>query len=154
PEKDDCPFPGLEPFEESLASYYFGRCDDLDELFGIIQARNRERCRWIQIEGPSGNGKSSFAQAGLIPAIRHRGIPLGPRSWRTAIMRPGSHPIRSLAQAMHAALKEQLVDRSLDYVANEFAGSETALANLIRECTNDKSGVLLVVDQFEELLTV
>jgi hypothetical protein len=154
-EKSQCPFPGLEPFDESLAPFFFGRAAEIDDLIRLAESNLRDRRRWIQIEGPSGSGKSSLAMAGLVPQVRRGRLPIAAASWCVGVMRPGSHPLRSLAQAMQLALKGRLKESwDLDRLSITFAASESSLANLIREHTTDRAGVLLVVDQLEELVTL
>src|SRR5512140_1652751 len=60
-----CPYPGLEPFGGQQADLFFGREEQARTLVREIEAGNRKLC----IIGPSGSGKSSLAQAGLLPLL-------------------------------------------------------------------------------------
>src|ERR1700724_128124 len=154
-DKTSSPFPGLESFEESLTPYFFGRTREIDDLLRLVQARIKDNCRWLQLEGASGSGKSSLAKAGVVPAMRRAAPEVGLSAWSVGIMRPGTYPLRSLGQAIYLALRDRLTERwTLNKVASEFAESSTALASILRESTAPKVGCLLVIDQFEELFTV
>ena len=94
------------------------------------------------VTGPSGAGKSSFIRAGLLPAM--------PAGWRSALCHPGSAP--------HLALGRVL--------APELAGDTEAMTEMLRfedpdvavalfaRWRGQHDEVLLIVDQFEELLTL
>jgi len=78
----------------------------------------------VLLLGPSGAGKSSLAQAGVLPAIASGQLP-GSDLWSTAVVRPGGDLL--------AGVDHTEVDR---------AGGPTAGRRR-----------LLIIDQFEELLT-
>src|SRR5690349_2889307 len=58
----DSPYPGLRPFAEEDAAFFFGR----ESETRIVSANLRTR-RLTVLYGPSGVGKSSMLQAGVIP---------------------------------------------------------------------------------------
>jgi energy-coupling factor transporter ATP-binding protein EcfA2 len=88
------PYPGLRPFQSYEAPIFFGRETHVDRLLKILV-----RERFLAVIGPSGCGKSSLVRAGMLPAVR-AGWAGTPTEWRVAIMRPGDHPMRSLARAL------------------------------------------------------
>lgn len=57
-----CPYPGMRPFEEKDASRFFGREPEIDDLIARLDRGEHE----IYVIGPSGSGKSSLVQAGLL----------------------------------------------------------------------------------------
>src|SRR5213079_75116 len=59
---------------------------------------------FLLILGASGAGKSSLAQAGVLPALVGRGIVPGVGLWRRAVMRAGNPegPFAALAEALTA----------------------------------------------------
>src|SRR3977135_3648964 len=59
------PFVGLRSMDESWANRFFGRKTEVREL-----VEKFKKHRLIAIVADSGAGKSSLAQAGLIPAFR------------------------------------------------------------------------------------
>ena len=60
--------------------------------------------RFTAVVGPSGSGKSSLVQAGLIPAIRTSDGPGA--SWVIAVMRPGAYPFTELEAALVHAVDD------------------------------------------------
>jgi basic membrane lipoprotein Med (substrate-binding protein (PBP1-ABC) superfamily)/DNA-binding SARP family transcriptional activator len=139
------PFKGLRPFSEDDVDDFFGR----DALTAETLRRLASGRRLVTIVGASGSGKSSVVRAGLIPALRKGGIP-GSDSWVVARMVPGAHPFAELEAALLRAvfdpppgLDEQLRD--------DDAG---LLRATLRVLPDDAAGLLLVIDQFEELYTL
>ncbi|NKE62888.1 hypothetical protein FXN61_41670 [Lentzea sp. PSKA42] len=65
------PFPGLKAFDEHQASLFFGREDDVQRLAEPLLGRREFGA--LAVIGPSGTGKSSLLQAGLIPLLRREG---------------------------------------------------------------------------------
>ena len=88
------PYPGLRPFEPWEGDIFFGREAHTDRLLEILHDRH-----FLTVIGPSGSGKSSLVRAGLLPVLPLGAIGTG-SDWRVAILRPGNHPIRSLAEAL------------------------------------------------------
>ena len=144
----ECPYRGLEVFEAEHAPFYFGRENMIQRLLAKVAETN-----FIAVVGPSGSGKSSLVRAGLIPALA-KGALTGSAQWAVAMLRPGSDPIRSLISALL-----QLGDPQTDYasriaevrrLANMLMADELPLADLLDPLNERHSGLLLVVDQFEE----
>jgi hypothetical protein len=149
-----CPFPGLEFFDEDRAADFFGREAEIEEALAKLRDPKR-LVRWLPIDGPSGAGKSSFARAGLMPAVRRGALAGGPAAWVVAVMRPGHDPLANLAEALVRAAKPSLAGvRPLDEILGQLRASPTALKSLLREHRPDGHGVLLLVDQLEELFTL
>lgn len=142
-----CPFPGLESFAEEQADLFAGRTHEVEELLTLLGQSPGRHVRWLQIEGSSGSGKSSLAHAGLLPAIRQRGLLGGPAQLAIAVMRPGRDPLRNLAAAVAQALDSPLSESLL-------AQSEKGLRDFLHSRLGSGQGLLLLVDQLEELFTV
>ena len=70
----ECPFRGLEVFDEDHAEFFFGR----EALTPHLVDQLRED-RFLAVLGPSGSGKSSVVRAGLVPQVR-RGVLPGQRA--------------------------------------------------------------------------
>ncbi len=61
------PFPGLEAFTESDAGVFFGRDGEISELAELLHPHVPAKAhRFVVVTGPSGVGKTSLVQAGLI----------------------------------------------------------------------------------------
>lgn len=63
------PFPGLEAFQPEQVPIFFGREAATDRLDGVLRGQVEEGCAMVALLGPSGSGKSSLVQAGLLPRL-------------------------------------------------------------------------------------
>jgi len=146
------PFPGLRPFREDEEYLFFGRELQSDALVNKLAATH-----FLAVVGTSGSGKSSLVNCGLRPAL-HRGLMSGAGTvWRMASLRPGNAPLTELAQALAAP---GLLFPALD--AGEFSQAELVESTLrisklglidifTQARLPDRTNLLIVVDQFEEL---
>ena len=142
------PFRGLRPFGETDVAIFHGRQAESDEVARTVAGQ-----RWTTLVGPSGCGKSSLAMAGVVPRRRAAGdCPV--------VMRPGhpDGPLHALAAALVPLLEPNLsviqqFARTSEVEA-ELAGH--GLHNVLPRVLelNGAKGLLVVVDQFEELLDV
>jgi len=140
----ECPYPGLEPYDEDRRARFFGRESLIESSVRHIELQGH---RILLIIGASGSGKSSLAMAGILPQLleRHGDDWLfGPR------MTPGAQPLSELAVVVANAIGEpdhaQEIERELAADPN---GASDQLAALCRD-----KPLMLFVDQFEELLTM
>ena len=108
--------------------------------------------------GPSGSGKSSVVQAGLIPALR-KGTLEGSKFWEFAIFRPGKNPLIQLAASLVDLLKPGMDigerRREIMKLAEDLQ-EKWSLANFVSlELIKYRplERLVLVADQFEELFT-
>jgi len=136
-DSDRNPYPGLAAFTEADAEFFFGREDEVAQMWRKLTSR-----RLLAVIGPSGVGKSSFLCAGVIPAR--------PEGWGVLVCQPGEAPFAALARAL----------------VPEFAGDIEATAQLVDIRDGDRAiavvsrwrdrhqQALFVVDQFEELFTL
>jgi hypothetical protein len=141
-----CPYRGLESFGVGDAEFFFGRDEFVARLVTLVRERSM-----IAVIGPSGAGKSSVIAAGL--AVHYLADP----DWRVVRMRPGRRPFRELAHAILPLLEPWLgpVERL------EKAGvlAEIIRGEGLRTCLADaqeanRNSLLVIIDQFEELLTI
>ncbi len=142
---DRPPYPGLEAFAPEDAAVFFGRSVQIQELVDRLNPVTRERChRFIAVIGPSGSGKSSLVQGGVVPALQERRA-----RWLVAPpFAPGARPIAALAQAL-AELPPQVRAGDLE---DQLRAGPAALVDRVL-AVSGRHRHLLVVDQFEELFT-
>ncbi|MEG3767562.1 winged helix-turn-helix domain-containing protein [Alteromonas sp. 14N.309.X.WAT.G.H12] len=68
------PFPGLHAFSEQHADVFYGRASAVDTLIHLLKKQLTQRQLLTVILGPSGSGKSSLVNAGLLPRLKeHHG---------------------------------------------------------------------------------
>lgn len=147
PELDDslCPYLGLQTFGYSQHALFFGRTALIAEMIEKLKYS-----RFLAIVGPSGSGKSSVAQAGLIPQLQD-GALHDSKSWRYyPPVIPGADPQASLAYVLKP--KDLKTKEWMAEIKVQSESDSTYLVNLI-----DQGGAepaVLIIDQFEELFTV
>ncbi|WP_257450030.1 serine/threonine-protein kinase [Archangium lipolyticum] len=151
--QDRCPLPGLSPFTEAQAELFFGRRTEIDEVLGLIEESHTGRRRWVQLEGPSGIGKSSLVQAGLLPRLKEQRTGDTPR-WLIVNPRPSHAPLRGLALALHATYADEGLARSPEELEAMLLGDPQALRTLVTAHTPPGCCLLLVLEQLEELFTL
>jgi eukaryotic-like serine/threonine-protein kinase len=108
--------------------------------------------RWIQIEGPSGSGKSSLVQAGVLPRLRDH--PSATERWIIATIRPSEDPIKSLAAAVVAAYSTHGLATSPAELETALRSDGVALDALLSRHNPEGVKLLLVVEQLEELFAL
>ncbi len=149
-----CPYRGLEPFHEDDAPLFFGRDKFADDLSQKVLAHPL-----VAVVGPSGSGKSSVVQAGLLPRLRREGWPN--KTWGAVTFTPREHPFHSLAKELlplyvtDKSKTERMIEaRTLgDALAEAKIPLDDPIAAAI-EAAQPFDRLLLVVDQFEELFTL
>ncbi len=128
PECIPCPYPGMVPFRAEDARFFYGREDEIKQM---LQHLRHQRYLWVI--GPSGSGKSSLVNAGLLPRLAKSTL-FQPGFWLVRSMRPGSRPTQELTLALGGDLS-----RPGEAVARMLGGNSPA------------QRLLVVIDQFEEL---
>jgi uncharacterized RDD family membrane protein YckC/energy-coupling factor transporter ATP-binding protein EcfA2 len=144
------PFPGLRPFQEEEEHLFFGRESQVDRMVDKLAAT-----RFLAVLGSSGSGKSSLVNCGLKPAL-HRGLmSRAGTSWRVVQFRPGSNPIRSMAQAFADEVKfpgAPDAEMAVGMLEATLKMSSLGVADLYEFARFEPgTNLLLVADQFEEL---
>ncbi|HKN98658.1 MAG TPA: hypothetical protein VJX10_16180 [Pseudonocardiaceae bacterium] len=134
-----CPYPGLAPFDARFAEWFYGRDEVVAAVCQRLDTRLREGGPLVVI-GPSGAGKSSLLAAGVLPAIARGSLPAeGSKDWPQVTMTPTAAPSTALARALGGDLPRSDPDRC---VAR------------IRGLAGGNGGLVVVVDQFEEVFTL
>jgi TIR domain len=152
-----CPYRGLNAFREEDAPLFFGRDRLVDEPEQGLRHKVLT-CPLVAVVGASGSGKSSAVRAGLLPRLRRE--PPSRGTWDAVVFRPEKYPFLKLAMALEAALnpeasdtarKKDAADLSELWSSGKFP-LELSLVEAREALRVDR--LLVVVDQFEELVTL
>ena len=148
-----CPYRGLQIFREEDAAFFAGRKAFSKQLLDFTLDKNL-----VAVVGPSGSGKSSVVQAGLIPLLRREQPPA--ITWDAVSFTPGGNPFHRLASALIPLLEPDLSETArlaeAEKLGRNLAAAEIsveAVINRVIEKSNGTGRLLLVADQFEELFT-
>ncbi len=131
-EREVCPYRGLEPFTAEHAQWFHGR----QEAVRQVLANLAQQRRLTLLLGPSGSGKSSLIQAGVLRELAAGELP-GSDRWLPILTRPRQD---MLAEIERAGLPGASRDGIVAAVNHRLAADP------------GYQRVLLVIDQFEELL--
>ena len=136
------PYRGLEPFTAEHAEVFFGRDADIAALTARVLGQPV-----VIVVGPSGVGKSSLVQAGLIPALQRH------QRWSVALVRPGQDPWPRLAAGMLRAQDGPQAEVTLEESRRESDRLRAeGLVPAARFLRSQDRPLLVLVDQLEELL--
>ncbi|WP_327277411.1 trypsin-like peptidase domain-containing protein [Streptomyces sp. NBC_01224] len=129
-----CPYLGLEPLTAEHAAWFHGR----DTAKNAVVAALAGQRRILLLLGPSGSGKSSLIQAGFLPELPELAELPGSDRWQTILVpRPGED---LAAELERQGLADATTNGLVAAVQNRLAADPTC------------ERLLLVIDQFEELL--
>ena len=137
----NCPYPGLKAYDENQQADFCGREKDTEDCVAHLEAN-----RILMIVGGSGTGKSSLALAGVLSKLKSEHA-----DWQfVAPFTPGAKPFESLGRAMANALGnsgDALV------IADTLRQKPEQAALVLGKLFGADKPVMLLIDQFEELLT-
>lgn len=138
------PYKSLRAFHEVDAADFHGRDVLIDEMVEAIS-----RTRLLAVVGPSGSGKSSVVRAGLLPKLR-RGEVVGSEQWLITDMFPGTHPFDNLEAALL-----RVAPMRPPNLYERLTADATGLGNVVEQLLPDeKTGLVILIDQFEELFSL
>ncbi|TXS08806.1 MULTISPECIES: hypothetical protein [Streptomyces] len=152
-----CPYPGLVPFDAQHKQWFYGR----DRMVHLVCERMDARMREggpLMLIGPSGAGKSSLLAAGVLPALGDGRLPVaGSSNWPRLLLTPTASPPLALATA--AGLDAETAART----ASAWQADPAHCLAELRRITgvgdptpageSPATGLVVVVDQFEEIFT-
>jgi hypothetical protein len=140
-------YPGIQPFSRDYRSVFFGRSDDIEGLYKYLNVN-----KLTVLHGKSGLGKSSLLNAGLIPKFEEN------NNFLTVFVRFGSYQegtTETPKSIFTARIKEELIDA--DSIFFEDLNIENPSIwqyfKTLQWDFKDFDGVLLALDQFEEVFT-
>ena len=149
-----CPYRGLQVFHEEHAGFFFGR-----EIFAEQLRETAQRTSLVAVVGPSGSGKSSVVQAGLLPLLRRQRPPA--QTWDSVLFTPNNRPFHRLAAGLIPLLEPTFseTDRLAEAqkLGDRLADGTVHLGAVVDRLLTKSAGtgrLLLVADQFEELFTL
>ena len=152
---EKCPYPGLAPFTAEQAHWFFGRAQLIAEVTSRIDSSLGEGP--FVLVAPSGAGKSSLIQAGLLPALARGALPAaGSQDWPRRVFTPTAHPMTEMAKCIGSLTDAGPADAA-ELTAHPDRG--VALVRAALRSHGDGSGreatrAVIVVDQLEELFTL
>ncbi len=126
------PYLGLQSYTYTDHAKYAGRENQITETVARLSAPD-DPLRLLFITGASGSGKSSFVQAGLLPALEKHYSAL---SVKWAVFRPSHDPIAALSDA----LWRQLGLPTYDVITN--------FGDFLKAHTPPQQVNVIVIDQF------
>lgn len=133
-----CPYPGMAAFSTERSSVFVGRASLVTDLVEHLDRRTRDG--GIQmVVGASGAGKSSLLRAGLVPRLAAGALDHPWSSPTMVVLTPSGDPPAALARALADAGIEDITRVPADAGASE--------------ADDSAGGVIVVVDQFEEIFT-
>ncbi|KYC42703.1 hypothetical protein WA1_15290 [Scytonema hofmannii PCC 7110] len=153
------PYRGLKSYEEQHSSLFFGRNELINQLYTHISER---RNQLTVVLGVSGSGKSSLVKAGLIPCLRTHHEQ---EFYILPTIRPTRSPFGALAEAVlrnaytteaENYTTEAEKQKKISFLKEKLKEAPSQFINLIEQYNQVRANTkfLLVVDQFEELLTM
>ena len=150
---DRSPFPGLRRFDTDRQAVFFGRANEVSELAARLRSpSDASSGAMLLVVGPSGCGKSSLVRAGLLPVMARE-----PDWLAVPAMVPGVYPVAALARELARAAEGLRLNWTASSVRDRL-NQDDGLAVLCDDLLGTHRGsglcVFLVVDQFEELLTM
>jgi WD40 repeat protein len=148
-----CPYPGLPRFERDQHAVFFGRKSEIDDIVSQLRSPGLSQEKILAVIGPSACGKSSLVRAGVLPRIA------GEREWlclEEPIL-PGSEPVEGLEREIANAMRTWNPKVDLDALSSTLRrpGGLNVIANRLLKAAGrgNDCKLLIVVDQFEELMT-
>lgn len=141
------PYLGLRAFTFDDRDAFTGRADKINEAVRMLTDPAGPRTL-LFVTGASGCGKSSFAQAGVQPALVAH---YAQRTFAVAHVsfRPSTHPIAMLADALvQLGVPKRVAADPLGTI-----GTPESFAAFVGEHTAQDGVNVVLIDQFEELFT-
>lgn len=146
------PYPGLRPFSLNEKHLYYGREGQSEKILELLTTN-----RFVATIGPSGSGKSSLINCGIIPQLYGGYLYEAGSRWKIARMHPGYSPIESLSVSLTETFANQKMtedqiesETNMNYML--FTKKALEISSLVKKIENYKDeNILIFIDQFEEL---
>ena len=138
------PYRGVLAYDSDHRALFLGRRSECGTLIDRLRSESV-----LVVAGDAGGGKTSLVRAGLLPLIGEGAIG-GGRRWRTITTQPGRHPMQSLSEAVAEALGPRTDQVELQ---EHLQAAPEEVQRMLHKRTSDRRGIVLFVDQFEEIVT-
>lgn len=139
--EEDAPYRGLLAFHAEHRALFFGRRREVESMLARLAAEP-----WLVIAGQSGAGKSSLLRAGIAPELAGGRFGEKPR-WDVVTIVPGRRPLQAFAHAF-----APILDQEPRAAARALSADPGLAARRARR--HGDTGVLVCIDQLEELFTI
>lgn len=143
PAPGESPYKGLVAFSPDDADNFFGR-----ELLTAELLARLVSSRFLAVVGPSGSGKSSVVNAGVLPALAAGQVP-GSEVWLPVVCQPGTDPVADVLadaqQQAHGRPVVVFVDQFEELWTQHEAESRERLLDLLVEVATDAESADVVV---------
>ena len=147
----ESPFPGLDAFDVNRQKVFFGRDGEIRALTRAVTQPAPDGM--LLVIGPSGCGKSSLVRAGLIPRLTAQA-----GWWTVPAFRPETDPVTQLAVGLARAGTQLGLEWAATSVLDRLRadGLPAVVGDLLAGAPDPvhRRRLLIVVDQFEQLLTI
>ncbi len=137
------PYRGLVAFEAEHRRLFFGRGTDIRAVLERLRSDP-----FVVVTGDSGVGKSSLCRAGVLPHVVDGALADGV-TWQVVSLVPGKRPLTALAAALASIAR---LDETALYAA--MRDQPATMTRDLRRALGPDRGVLVFVDQLEELVTL
>ncbi len=137
------PYRGLVPYDAEHRALFFGRTTETRAVIERLRADP-----FVLVTGDSGAGKSSLVRAGVLPAITDGQLEDGIEHAVIQLV-PHHRPLTTLA-----SLLAPIVGLDEAALAVLLRDEPTRLARELRRTRGHQSGLVVFVDQLEELCTI
>lgn len=136
------PYRGLNPFEEEHKNLFFGRDSEIRLILERLKSEPL-----VVVVGDSGIGKSSLCRAGIIPRVES--WLSDKRKWTSVTIIPGLHPVTSFSASLCP-----FVHKTEQEIESAIRNEPASIARMLRSASGPEGGLLIFVDQLEELITI
>lgn len=148
-----CPYPGVESYTAEYEPVFYGRENEVRDILDAFAPLRRSPGlrRLVAVVGPSGCGKSSLVRAGVAPLLSRR------PGW--AVLQPfapATDPLQGMAAAVADCIARTGEPANVDELMASLAAHDISSLERLARSDNpegDQPQIVLVVDQFEELVT-
>ncbi|MBL8633627.1 MAG: protein kinase [Myxococcales bacterium] len=137
------PYRGLLPFESQHRALFFGRQSEIGTLVDRLRTES-----FVIVAADSGVGKSSVCRAGVLPLVKESGLGRG-LTYQIATLVPGKQPLRTLCEAI-----AQAIDTDEQPLIAALKTDPQSFPRVLRSLMPPGAGLLIFVDQMEELVTI